>query len=124
MWEEKEAPINDTLEGRSIQSPVSMGDVFSRVSTYASRTTPIRRVVAVPNRPMNQVAIGDTSMATHGSVSRVTLSIHRTGMTYILIWTARQQKQSRVERLPRWCQTAGNKLKRRHTTSSNPMCEH
>lgn len=28
MWAEKEAPINDTLEGRSVQSPVTMGVVF------------------------------------------------------------------------------------------------
>lgn len=40
-------------------------------STYASNMTPTRKVEAVPNLPIHQVAIGDTSRADQGFISPV-----------------------------------------------------
>lgn len=72
MWVEKEAPMKDMLvdRGNPVLACCSAGSTGWAWGTYASSTTPIRRLVAVPNRPIDQVAIGDTSRATRASVSR------------------------------------------------------
>ena len=73
MCVENEAPMKDTLERYgSVSQEAGSGEELLGVDTHASSTTPIRNVKAVPNRPMNQVAIGDTSRASQTLLVRIT----------------------------------------------------
>jgi hypothetical protein len=69
---------------------VLLGQVWN---TYASSTTPIRKLVAVPNRPMDHVAIGETRKAAQTTYQQVS-SDHGKGVTYIWRWTTRPQRRN------------------------------
>lgn len=73
MWVENEAPTKETLGDEvSVSGGITyaVSAVVLHVKTHASRTTPILRVVAVPKRPIHQVASGDTNMAFPATVSK------------------------------------------------------
>jgi hypothetical protein len=53
----------DTGEGGDLSVSIPCHLDAGILCTYASSTTPIRKLEAVPNRPMHQVTNGDTSRA-------------------------------------------------------------